>query len=218
MGVVIIIPAHNEAATISRVIQAAKNYGRVVVVDDGSTDNTAAVARRYGVVVLQHIVNLGKGCALKTGCDYAVREHAEHIVVIDADAQHDPHDIPLFLDALNDKDIVFGYRTLSNKMPRILRFGNEFINNVSTVLYGLRLHDTQCGYRAFTREAYKKLRWSAQDYSVESEMVSSAGKHGLRYAEVPIKTVYTNKYKGTTVIDGVKIVMKMIWWKVATWF
>jgi glycosyltransferase involved in cell wall biosynthesis len=218
MGVIIIIPAHNEAAPIPRVIQAAKNYGQVVVVDDGSTDGTAAVARQHGAVVLQHVVNLGKGCALKTGCDYAVREGAESIIVIDADAQHDPHDIPVFLKKLEGHDIVFGYRMLSEEMPGILRFGNNFINGVAAFLYGLRLHDTQCGYRAFTREAYNKLRWSAQDYSVESEMVSGAGKHKLRYAEVPIKTVYTNKYKGTTVIDGVKIVLKMFWWKVTAWF
>src|SRR3989344_5319417 len=88
--IAIIIPARNEEKTIAAVISGAKKYGRVIVVDDGSTDSTAAEAQKTGAIVLQHIVNLGKGCALKTGCDYAVREYSKKIVVIDADAQHDP--------------------------------------------------------------------------------------------------------------------------------
>ena len=87
---------------------------------------------------------------------------------------------------------------------------------MTTTLYGISLRDTQCGYRAFTADAYKKLRWRAQDYSVESEMISNTGKQGLRYTEISIPTVYHNKYKGTTVLDGIRIVLKMIWWKVSS--
>jgi len=212
--IAIIIPAHNEEKTIAEVVAGAKKHGHVIVVDDGSSDATAQQAKQAGAVVLQHIVNLGKGCALKTGCDYAVREDAQKIVIIDADAQHDPKQIPEFLHALEEKDIIFGYRTFSDDMPYILRFGNRFIGKTASFLYGISLNDTQCGYRAFTVDAYKKLRWNAHDYSVESEIVSKTGRKKLRYAEIAIPTVYHNKYKGTTVLDGIKIVAKMIWWRV----
>ncbi len=210
----IIIPARNEEKTITSVIAGAKPYGRVVVVDDGSTDNTLQVAEEARATVLHHLVNLGKGSALKTGCDFAAQEGAEQIVVIDADAQHDPSQIPQFLALLDSHDVVFGYRTFSREMPSVLRFGNKFIGTVVAVLYGISLQDTQCGYRAFTADAYRKLRWSATDYSVESEMVSRTGRERLRYAQVPIKTIYLDGYKGTTVLDGIKIVLKMLWWRV----
>lgn len=210
----IIIPARNESKTIERVAAQAKPFGTVVVVDDGSEDDTASLAEKAGATVLCHIVNLGKGAALKTGCDFALMHGADNIVVIDADAQHDPQQIPVFLTELGGHDVVFGYRTFSRNMPRVLQFGNSFINMLASLLYHVSLHDTQCGYRAFTADAYKKLRWTAHDYSVESEMISNTGKKKLRYTQVPIKTIYLDNYKGTTVLDGIKIVMKMIWWKV----
>ena len=216
MEVVIVIPARNEASTIADVIRRAKPFGHVVAVDDGSTDTTADEAKRAGAVVLQHVVNLGKGCALKTGCDYALSKNAQSIIILDADAQHDPEQIPDFLSALRDHDVVFGYRTFSGDMPGILRFGNAFISRLTRFLYGIALRDTQCGYRAFTADAYRKLRWNATDYSVESEIVSTTGRKKLRYVELSIPTVYHNKYKGTTVLDGMKIVLKMVWWRVSS--
>ena len=96
-----IIPAHNEQKSISEVIRKAKAYvDEVVLVDDGSKDRTAELGGRSGAVVLRHIVNLGKGAALKTGCDYAVRKGAQFIVAIDADTQHNPTDIPKFIEKL----------------------------------------------------------------------------------------------------------------------
>ncbi|MBI4153091.1 glycosyltransferase family 2 protein [Candidatus Woesearchaeota archaeon] len=214
MSVFIVIPARNEERTIPEIVIQAKRFGTVVVVDDGSDDNTSGIAEKAGAIVLHHIVNIGKGGALKTGCDFALMHGADRIVAIDADAQHDPRQIPAFLSSLETHDIVFGYRTFSKNMPRVLQFGNSFINLVASLLYHVSLHDTQCGYRAFTAAAYKKLRWTAHDYSVESEMVSNTGKKKLCYAQVPIKTIYLDNYKGTTVLDGIKIVMKMLWWKV----
>jgi hypothetical protein len=100
-------------------------------------------------------------------------------------------------------------------MPTVFRFGNLVINKMAELLYHIRLHDTQCGYRAFTAAAYKKIRWRSYDYSVESEMIARVGKRRLRYTQTPIKTVYQDRYKGTTIFDGIKIVIKMMWWKVS---
>ncbi|MBI2546158.1 glycosyltransferase family 2 protein [Candidatus Woesearchaeota archaeon] len=210
----VVIPAYNEANHLAKVIAGVKRYAtNIAVVDDGSSDSTYGVAKRAGVHALRHIVNLGKGAALKTGCDFAVQQGASCIIAIDADGQHDPKDIPRFLDELRNADIVFGYRRFSADMPLILKFGNIFISAAASVLYGLKLRDTQCGYRAFTAAAYKKIRWKSLDYGVESEMIANAGKHNLKYAEVGIKTIYSDKYKGTTVLDGIKIVFNMLLWK-----
>ena len=209
-----VMPAYNEQNSISGIIKKTKKYvGNVVVVDDGSHDKTREMAEKSGAIVLRHVVNLGKGATLKTGCDYAVKKGAKFIVALDADAQHNPDDIPRFAEKLKRYDIVFSYRKASSKMPLVLRFGNWFISNVVSILYGVRLNDTQCGFRAFSKEAYKKIRWDAADYSMESEMIARAGKQRLKYVQIPIETIYSDRYKGTTIIDGMKIVLNMAWWK-----
>ena len=209
-----IIPAYNEEKYIGRIVGKTKKYvDKVVVVDDGSKDRTASLARRNKAIVLTHLVNLGKGAALKTGCDYAAENSACFIIAIDADAQHNPEDIPRFLESLKGHDIVLGCRKLNRKMPFVLKFGNWFINKTIRFLYGVKIRDSQCGYRAFTTKAYKKLRWKDSDYSMESEMIAKMGKYKLSYAEIPISTIYSDRYKGTTVLDGIKIVFSLLIWK-----
>ena len=209
-----VIPAYNEEKNIANIIKKTKKYVQnVVVVDDGSKDKTKEITKKLGAIVLRHVINLGKGAALKTGCDFAVKNGAKLIVALDADAQHNPDNIPRFIEKLAKYDIVFSYRRASSKMPLVLRFGNWLISNVARVLYGVNLRDTQCGFRAFSKESYKKIRWNASDYSMESEMISRAGKQRLKYVQIPIETIYSDRYKGTTIIDGIKIVLNMIWWK-----
>jgi len=209
-----IIPAYNEEKNIAGIIKKTKKYVDIVlVVDDGSADRTTGVAEKTGALVLTHALNLGKGAALKTGCDFAIKNNAKFIVALDADAQHNPDGIPRFIEKLKKCDIVFSYRSLSSKMPLVLRFGNLFISNMAAFLYGVKLHDTQSGFRAFSKEAYKKIRWNSSDYSMESEMIARAGKQRLKYVQIPIETIYSDKYKGTTVLDGAKIVLNMLWWR-----
>lgn len=216
----VIIPAHNEQRHITQVLKKTKRYAdasRIIVVDDGSKDRTYDLALKQGVMVLKHVINLGKGAALKTGSEYALRQGAKILVFMDSDGQHRPEDIPKFLKALSDASIVFGSRVPSRKMPAILKLGNWFINKLNSTLFGIKLRDTQSGFRAMTADAYRKIRWKSSSYSVESEMVALAGKKNLKYKEIPIKTIYSDKYKGTTVIDGIRIVLNMIWWKISRW-
>lgn len=212
----VIIPAYNEAKNIGRVIKNVRRYSKnVIVVDDGSTDRTYQIARKNKAVAIKHIVNLGKGAALRTGCEYAIKNKAEDVIVIDADGQHNPKEIPIFLMDLRKNDIVFSYRKRYGKIPFVLRVGNYFINLTIRILYGIKLRDTQCGFRAFKTEVYRKLRWSSWGYSVESEMIANAGKHKLKYSEIPIETIYSDKYKGTGVLEGIQIVIRLFWWKIA---
>lgn len=211
-----VIPACNEDDNIGKVIRETWKYlSNIIVVDDGSKDRTCEEAEKEGVIVLKHIINLGKGAALKTGCDYAVKNGASEIVVLDADTQHEPSEIPNFLRELENADVVLGCRMQSREMPSVLKFGNWFINKTTRLLYGINVHDTQCGYRAFTAEAYKKIRWKSSSYSMESEMLANIGKRKLKYREIPIKTIYADRYKGTTIIDGIKIVCNLFWWRLS---
>lgn len=210
----VIIAAYNEQRHIGAVINETKKFCKnIIVVDDGSRDKTSQIAKSKGAVVLRHITNLGKGAAVKTGCDFALKKGAKTFVLLDADGQHEPKEIPRLIRQLKGKDIVFGYRKFTKKMPFVLRFGNKSINTITKMLYGLELKDTQCGYRVLTARAYKKVRWDATDYFMESEMIARAGKNKLKYAEIPIETIYSDKYKGTTVIDGIKIVINMFLWR-----
>lgn len=210
----VIIPAYNESSTIETVIRKVQEHiSTVIVVDDGSHDATTPLAQQQGAIVLRHPVNLGKGAALKTGCDYAQQQGVEHVIVMDADGQHDPREIPAFLSLLQNKDIVFGCRRIPDSMPLVFRVGNRTINIVLRLLYGLAIEDSQCGYRAWRMSVYPLLRWEALNYYVETEMVIKAGKKKLRSVQLPIQTIYRDNYKGTTVMDGLFIVAKMIAWR-----
>ena len=136
-----------------------------------------------------------------------------YVVALDADAQHNPDDIPRFVEKLEKYDIVFSYRKPSRRMPAVLKFGNWFISKSVRILYKINLNDTQSGFRAFSKEAYKKIRWNSADYSMESEMIARTGKQRLKYVQIPIQTIYSDKYKGTNVLDGLKIFLNMIWWR-----
>ena len=217
----IVIPARNESSRIGDVLtRIGKVPGigshTVLVVDDGSADGTSLVAREGGATVVRHHVNLGKGGALRTGCEVALREHCDVIAVMDADGQHDPADLPRLVAPLlaGEADIVCAYRDFGADMPAAMRIGNRGLSRFFQMLFGARVSDTQCGLRAFTAEAYRKVRWRATDYSVETEMLVRAARAHLRLEEIEIATIYHDRYKGTTPIDGLKIFANMLLWRI----
>jgi len=213
-----IIPAYNEEKNISDVILNVKGYvDSVIVVDDGSKDRTYDIAKSSGAdIVLRHIVNMGKGLAMNTGFEAAIKNGADLIVFMDADGQHNPHEISLLIDKLNSGsfDLVTGIRKFNLNMPFIFRFGNNFLVNAFNVLYRTNINDLTNGYRVIRTEAYDKLKWSSSGYGVETEMLANAAKNGLKIGEVLIETKYLDNYKGTTVIDGMKIFLNMLYWRI----
>ncbi len=217
MKTFIIIPAHNEEENIEKVINETKKFSKnIVVVDDGSGDRTHSEAEKTGATVLKHEINLGKGAALRTGAEYSIKKGAEAVVFIDSDGQHSPSDIPRLLKALEETDVVFTYRNLkSERMPLTKKLGNFALNTLLKLLFGIKIMDTQCGFKAITSRAYKTLKLISSDYNIESEIAAKTGKYRLRFRQLPIETVYNDRYKGTTPLDGANIAMRMLWWKLS---
>ena len=222
MNIFIVIPAYNEEKHIKRVLgEVVKSGLRVIVVDDGSVDETADILTPFTIhhspfTRLNHRVNLGKGAAMKTGAEAAFEMGADAIIFMDSDGQHKASDLPKFVKALkNGKfDVVFGSRNLSVGVPFVRLLGNKFAARLISLLFGIYVPDLICGYRALTKKAYKRIIWESTGYAVETEMVIKTGKYGLKYCEVPIETVYLDSVKGVTVIDALNILFDVFRWRV----
>jgi len=208
----IIIPAYNEAQRIEGVLtEAKKYYPNIIVVDDGSQDDTFKVAKKSGVITLQHRVNLGKGAAMTTGVEAALRLRAGILVFMDADGQHRTEDIPRLVKAIqNGYDFVVVIRNLNHKMPFSMLLGNKIFSGLIRYFYNFNLPDTQCGFRGLRAVVYPRIQWRSQGYEVETEMLLNALQLHLRCAAIPIQTIYYDRYKGTTIVDGFKILAKII--------
>ena len=213
----IIIPAYNEASRIGEVIRGVKKFTKnIIVVDDGSTDKTGEVAKKEKAVVLRHRINLGKGAAMKTGVETAFSLGAQGVILMDADGQHDPKHIPDFLAKLDeDYDIVFGSRNLSFGVPLVRFLGNKFGSVLISLIFGIYRSDMLCGFMAFTKKTYPKIKWDSSRYGVETEIVARTGKNKLKYTEIPIETIYIDKYKGVTILDAIGILFNIPRWLIS---
>jgi glycosyltransferase involved in cell wall biosynthesis len=198
--IAIIIPAYNEEKTVSWVVSEAKNYGKVILVDDCSRDDTALLARKAGAMVIKHSHNQGLGASLRTGFKKALAMKADIIITIDADGQHEPRDIPRFIQEIdNGYDFVLGERDL-RAYPLRKKFGNFFLNRVTNFISGTYLKDTESGFRAFRRNALKRLYLKARRYEIAVEIIFEVGRNGLKTKNIPILVpIYV---QGVGVIDG----------------
>lgn len=216
MKIAVVIPAYNEAKRINFVLeQLIKTKLPIFVVDDGSRDKTFEVSKQFPVTVLRHKINLGKGAALKTACEAAFSSGAEAIIMMDSDGQHMVSDLPKFVTALESKkhDIIFGSRNLNFGIPLVRFMGNKLSSILISFLFGIYISDLICGYRAFTKEAYKKIKWQSCGYGVETEMVIRTGKYKLNRCEVPVETIYYDKFKGVTILDAINILANVLKWR-----
>lgn len=216
MVTIAVIPAFNEADRIAPVIAKTKKYvDQVIVIDDHSRDATAVVAARAGALTVRLVTNMGAGFATRTGCDIALARGATRIVTIDADGQHDPAQIPRLISALERQgvDIVYGSRPQRPPMPLIKRVTNRWGSFIISRMFGTTIQDTQTGFHVFTARCYPKLRWRSCRYGMVSEFVMRTGINRLKYAEVEIPTIYTDKVAGMSLKDGAKALLKMVWWR-----
>ena len=213
MKIFVVIPAFNEEKRVGKVLSEVNKSGLpFIVVDDGSKDKTSEVARRFTPHVFKHPINLGKGAALKTGCQAAFQLGADAIIIMDSDGQHKASDLPKFLKALKSCDVIFGARDFG-KIPLMRLIGNRLITIVVNLLFGIKVRDILCGFKAFSKKSYEKIKWESLGYSVESEIVAMTGKHKLSNCEVDVATVYYDKFKGFSFEQGFGIFFDIIQFK-----
>ncbi len=219
--IIAVIPAYNESIRIRPVIQHTKKYvDEVIVIDDHSSDDTKRAAKQSGAVAIRLMTNMGAGFATRTGCDIAIERDADVIVTIDADGQHDPKEIPKLVKELQQEnyDIIYGSRPPKKPMPLIKQLTNKWGSFLISRMFRTTISDTQTGFHVFTAEAYPRLRWESNRYGMVSEFVMRTGLTKLRYKEVEVKTIYTDKVGGMTLKDGVKALSTMFWWRLKEWF
>lgn len=195
VSTLIFVPAYNASGTIAELLERLRDVASecdILVVDDGSTDNTAELTEMAGVRVISHEFNRGKGAAIRTGLKYASENGYDGLLTIDADLQHDPDCIPKFLDlALSgDYDMIVGARERTSRMPLPRAFSNFVTSTIISLLAGVCLRDTQSGYRWMRVHAVMNLGLTGLRYDFESEMLLKAGRCGLRIGEIRIPTIY----------------------------
>lgn len=215
MKIYIVVPAYNESRYIGRFLAKLTSVTKnIVVIDDGSSDDTTKVAKKSGVKVLTHMTNLGKGSALKTGCEYVFTKlGADAVIIMDGDDQHDVTDINKFVLTLNQgSQIVLGVRTLDSRMPLTRLLGNRFTSVLINILFGVYISDVPSGFKAMTKKAYHQLSWYSSGYEVETEIAVRLAKQKINFVEIPIKTIYHDKEYGFNLIDAARIIIKIPYW------
>ena len=197
-NVAAVIPAYCEAAHVRDVAERVRaQLDRVLVIDDGSTDETAAQAREGGAEVVRHAQNLGKGESIKTGLRHWLGcEEIEFIILLDADGQHLPEEIGRFFDAAaeTEADLYVGTRMSDvREMPFVRRAVNRYMSHRISRVCGQEVPDTQCGYRMVARRLAPHLLQGTSRFDYETEMLIVASWQGFRIASVPISTIYSDE-------------------------
>ena len=213
--VAILLPAYNEEVAIASMILLSSKYAKeVIVIDDGSTDSTKEVSQLAGATVLSHNSNKGKGVALKTGFDYA--KNYDIIVTIDADGQHNPSEIPSLIKPIldNEADLVNGSRYLNGhdtSTPKYRRVGQTVLDTTTNMASGVKLTDSQSGFRAFSSKCFQYFNFDPEGFGIESDMIVEASKNNLRIVEVPITVRYdVNTTTANPVIQGVSVLLRVL--------
>jgi glycosyltransferase involved in cell wall biosynthesis len=194
IGILAGIAAYNEARYVGSIVLQARQYvDEVIVVDDGSTDNTAKVAELAGATVIRHGENRGKGAAIQSILADAKKRNPDVLVLLDADAQHDPNEIPVLIKPISEGfDLVIGSREAQkDRTPRYRRIGKKVILRSTQLASKTNISDSESGFRALSPKAINELNLRENGFAVESEMITRAAAKNLKITEVPISNIYT---------------------------
>ncbi len=213
MRVAALIPAYREEKHIAEVIGQTRRYlPDVLVVDDGSDDGTSDEAARAGARVHRNAKNLGKGASLVAGFELLFDEGFDAALCLDADGQHLPAEIPRFLAAAENADLVVGNRMADvEKMPFARLWTNRVTSWIISRLAGVRVPDTQCGYRLIRREAWRGVKVESRNYDFEGETIVAVGRKGFRIASVPVSTIYGDEVSAINPVRDTIRFFRMAW-------
>lgn len=212
----VLIPVYNEAKTLDLLIDEIKKYNlNILVIDDGSDDNTQNILRDKNICVLRNKKNLGKGLSLKKGIDYILRKtQVDYIILMDGDGQHLPSDLVWFIrEAQQGKEFVVGNRMRDPySMPKIRLYTNMFMSSVISYLIKQNVPDTQCGFRMISSRILRMIKIEARHFEIESELIIKAANLGIEIQSIPIKTVYCKhiRSKINPVIDTIRFIRFMM--------
>lgn len=219
MNTFIVVPefceGYRAVETVNKILKLSKQ--NVIVIDDGSTDNSweilkSSFASHKRVVLLRHVINLGKGAAMKTGAIKAFKMGADSVIFIDADGQHNPKHLKDFESALENFDLAFGYRELNGEMPFVRKWGNIIAKRIVRNLFNVKRKEFLCGFLGFRKAVYSKVKWSSSRYGVETEIATRVGRNNLTFKEIKIDTIYIDKYKGVNIFDAFKVLFQIPYW------
>jgi len=208
-----IIPAFNEAARIVAVVEAVTLVLPVLVVDDGSVDDTASLAGEAGAELLVQQPNQGKGAALRAGFRYALARDYQAVITLDADGQHDPADIPNFAKLFKEQhpDLVIGRRDFKD-MPPLRRLSNTLAGMAFSWAIGQRIPDNQSGYRLISRRLMEALvKGLEQGFEFELEMIVACVRLGYRLGSVPVNTIYAGESSHINNLHHLKHFLRVTW-------
>ena len=220
--VCVIVPAYNEATVIADVIQTSKKaFAKIkgfdidiVVINDGSRDETSSEAKKGGAIVVDHILNSGAGGATLTGLAYARKHKYDIAATMDADGQHAPEDVVKGIKKMNKSPsgLLIGSRLIDSEgMSKTKVLGNKGLSLITKVLFGVNITDSQSGLRIYSRAAIEKLDWKTTGYEFCSEMIWRAKQLGIEIEEFPIQAIYTDysRSKGQNNWNAINIVKRL---------
>ncbi len=222
MNLCILIPAYNESKRLKQLLpELKKNNLDILVVDDGSEDETSRVAAKAGAMVLRHETNSGKGQALRTGFNFILEKGYDAVITMDADLQHDARHIPDFIREYQNKDadIILGDRMLEpGSMPRLRYWTNKTTSGIISFITGCSMRDTQSGFRLIRKNVLRCLKLSTSKFDTESEVLIKALVKGFKVSSIPVRTIYFEDHgsKINPLIDTLRFI-KLILMAVFVW-
>lgn len=228
--IAVVIPAYNEGTVIGDVVKSAKKIFAsssfsvdIIVVNDGSRDNTYDEALKGGAIVVNHVLNSGAGAATATGLSYASQNGYTIAATMDADGQHKPEDVLAGIkrQQKTGADLLIGSRLIDSQgMSKVKVLGNKGLNFITFLLFGIKVTDSQSGLRVFSRKSIETLRWKTSGYEFCSEMLWRAKQLSLIVNEYPIKAIYTDysKSKGQNNWNAINIIKSMLGRRIAEIF
>ncbi len=211
----VVIPSFNVEQSILEVIERVPiDVFEIIVVDDGSNDRTKEIAEKTNAKVAKHDINYGKGRAIRTGASLA---KGEIVVFLDGDFQHKPEDIPKLVEPIQKSraDITIGSRFLGDVecMPKLRRLSNFISTSLIKIFFGVKISDTQSGYRAIKKEYLEKMDLDSERYNIETEVLAYVAKFRMRAEEVPIETIYGDETSHFTFLDILRFIYLLFYLK-----